>query len=343
MMRAWVLPSLIGVKFKSGKFVGLGVLLVASFVAGLSQGAVSIPLLGLVNGSATELEKIVFAEIRVPRVFLAGFVGASLALSGAVLQGLFRNPLADPGLIGVSSGAAVGAISMIVLGAALSIPDWAEAYVMPLAAMSGAMAVTFLLYSFANYFGRFSVVTILLVGIALNAMAGVVIGLFQYVSDDAQLRTLVFWLMGSFSRAQWASVLPAIGVMVGASLVLLRQVKNLDRLQLGESEAYYLGVDVPRAKRHMILCSAAAVGAGVSLTGIIGFVGLVVPHLARLFLGSSHRLTLAGSVLIGASLMILADLLARTVMVPEELPVSLVTNAIGAPFFLWLIARAARS
>ena len=338
-----MLPSLIGVKFKSGKFVGLGVLLVASFVAGLSQGAVSIPLLGLVNGSATELEKIVFAEIRVPRVFLAGFVGASLVLSGAVLQGLFRNPLADPGLIGVSSGAAVGAISMIVLGAALSIPDWAEAYVMPLAAMSGAMVVTFLLYSFANYFGRFSVVTILLVGIALNAMAGVVIGLFQYVSDDAQLRTLVFWLMGSFSRAQWASVLPAIGVMVGASLVLLRQVKNLDRLQLGESEAYYLGVDVPRAKRHMILCSAAAVGAGVSLTGIIGFVGLVVPHLARLFLGSSHRLTLAGSVLIGASLMILADLLARTVMVPEELPVSLVTNAIGAPFFLWLIARAARS
>jgi iron complex transport system permease protein len=338
-----VLPSLIGVKFKSGKFVGLGVLLVASLVAGLSQGAVSIPLLGLVNGSATELEKIVFAEIRAPRVFLAGFVGASLALSGAVLQGLFRNPLADPGLIGVSSGAAVGAISMIVLGAALSIPDWAEAYVMPLAAMSGAMVVTFLLYSFANYFGRFSVVTILLVGIALNAMAGVVIGLFQYVSDDAQLRTLVFWLMGSFSRAQWASVLPAIGVMVGASLVLLRQVKNLDRLQLGESEAYYLGVDVPRAKRHMILCSAAAVGAGVSLTGIIGFVGLVVPHLARLFLGSSHRLTLAGSVLIGASLMILADLLARTVMVPEELPVSLVTNAIGAPFFLWLIARAARS
>lgn len=343
MMRAWVLPSLIGVKFKSGKFVGLGVLLVASLVAGLSQGAVSIPLLGLVNGSATELEQIVFAEIRAPRVFLAGFVGASLALSGAVLQGLFRNPLADPGLIGVSSGAAVGAISMIVLGAALSIPDWAEAYVMPLAAMSGAMVVTFLLYSFANYFGRFSVVTILLVGIALNAMAGVVIGLFQYVSDDAQLRTLVFWLMGSFSRAQWASVLPAIGVMVGASLVLLRQVKNLDRLQLGESEAYYLGVDVPRAKRHMILCSAAAVGAGVSLTGIIGFVGLVVPHLARLFLGSSHRLTLAGSVLIGASLMILADLLARTVMVPEELPVSLVTNAIGAPFFLWLIARAARS
>ncbi len=342
-MREWVLPSLIGVNFKSGKFVGLGVLLVASFVAGLSQGAVSIPLLGLVNGSATELEQIVFAEIRAPRVFLAGFVGASLALSGAVLQGLFRNPLADPGLIGVSSGAAVGAISMIVLGAALSIPDWAKAYVMPLAAMSGAMAVTFLLYSFANYFGRFSVVTILLVGIALNAMAGVVIGLFQYVSDDAQLRTLVFWLMGSFSRAQWASVLPAIGVMVGASLVLLRQVKNLDRLQLGESEAYYLGVDVPRAKRHMILCSAAAVGAGVSLTGIIGFVGLVVPHLARLFLGSSHRLTLAGSVLIGASLMILADLLARTVMVPEELPVSLVTNAIGAPFFLWLIARAARS
>lgn len=343
MMRTFVLPALMAVNFRNAKFIGLGVLVFVSVLAGLAHGAVSIPLVGLVDQSATELENIVFREIRAPRVFLASFVGGTLALSGAVLQGLFRNPLADPGLIGVSSGAAVGAIAMIVLGATISMPDWVSVYAMPLAAMSGAMLVTFLLYSFANYFGRFNMVTILLVGIALNAIAAVIIGLFQYVSDDAQLRTLVFWLMGSFGRAQWASVLPACLVMLGASFFLLRQTKNLDYLQLGESEAYYLGVDVPRAKRHMILCSAAAVGAGVSLTGMIGFVGLVVPHLARLFLGSSHRVVLLGSVLIGASLMILADLSARTVMVPEELPVSLVTNAIGAPFFLWLIARAARS
>jgi iron complex transport system permease protein len=325
------------------KFVSLGVLFFAAVLAGMATGAVPISLNDMLSGTASELEQIVFAEIRGPRVFLAAFVGGSLALAGAVLQGLFRNPLADPGLIGVSSGAAVGAIAMIVIGGSLAIPEWSKPYAMPLAAMLAAMAVTFLLYGLANYFGRFSIVTILLVGIALNALAAVVIGLFQYISDDAQLRTLVFWLMGSFARAQWQSVLPAVVVMTFASWFLLRQVRNLDYLQLGEAEAYYLGVDVPRAKRNMILCSAAAVGAGVALTGIIGFVGLVVPHLARLLLGASHRVVLVGSVLIGASLMVLADLTSRMVLMPEELPVSLVTNAIGAPFFLWLIARTARS
>lgn len=336
------IPGTYSLDASSAKFIGLGLLLLAGILAGLANGAVQISLLGVFTDSASELETVVFSEIRAPRVFLAGFVGGSLALAGAVLQGMFRNPLADPGLIGVSSGAAVGAIGMIVLGGAIAIPDWVIPYAMPVAAMIGAMVVTFMLYSFANYFGRFSIVTILLVGIAFNAMAAVIIGFFQYISDDAQLRTLTFWLMGSFGRAQWASVLPAVLVMIVASLFLLTQVRHLDYLQLGESEAYYLGVDVPRVKRNLILCSAAAVGAGVALTGIIGFVGLVVPHLARLFLGASHRVVLMGSVLVGGSLMILADLVARTVMVPEELPVSLVTNAIGAPFFLWLIARAAR-
>lgn len=327
----------------SNKFFALTTLVVVTSLVGLANGAVAIPLWELSLGNASELEKIVFAEIRAPRVFLAGFVGASLALAGAVLQGLFRNPLADPGLIGVSSGAAVGAISMIVLGSAIAIPEAIKPYAMPLAAMAGAMLVTSLLYSFSAYFGRFNIVTILLVGIAMNAIAAVIIGLFQYISDDSQLRTLTFWLMGSFGRAQWASVLPAVVVMTLASAFLLSQVKNLDYLQLGEAEAYFLGVDVPRAKRNMILCSAAAVGAGVALTGIIGFVGLVVPHLARLLLGASHKVVLLGSVFIGASLMILADLTARVVLVPEELPVSLVTNAIGAPFFLWLIARASKT
>ena len=326
----------------AARFIFLTVLLIFCALAGLGSGGVLIPLPDLLTGKATYLQEIVFLEIRSPRVFLAGFVGASLALAGTVLQGLFRNPLADPGLIGVSSGAAVGAIAMIVLGASLSIPAWLQPYTMPLAAITGAIGVTLLLYSFANYFGRFSIVTILLVGIAMNAIAAVIIGLLQYISDDAQLRTLVFWLMGSFGRAQWATSLPAVFVMVVASIYLIGQIRNLDYLQLGEAEAYFLGVDVPRAKRNMILWSAAAVGAGVALSGIIGFVGLVVPHLARLLLGSSHQVTLVGSALIGATLMILADLVARTVMIPEEIPVSLVTNAIGAPFFLWLIARASR-
>ena len=329
-------------KLTAARFFLLTVLLIFFTLAGLANGGVLIPLPDLLMGRATDLQEIVFLEIRSPRVFLAGFVGASLALAGTVLQGLFRNPLADPGLIGVSSGAAVGAITMIVLGASFSIPVWLLPYTMPLAAITGAIGFTLLLYSFAKYFGRFSIVTILLVGIAMNAIAAVIIGLLQYISDDGQLRTLVFWLMGSFGRAQWSTSLPAMFVMVVASTYLIGQIRNLDYLQLGEAEAYFLGVDVPQAKRNMILWSAAAVGAGVALTGIIGFVGLVVPHLARLLLGSSHQVTLVGSALIGATLMILADLVARTVMVPEEIPVSLVTNAIGAPFFLWLIARASR-
>lgn len=318
----------------------LGVALVVTFAVALATGAVPLSIIDLVTGSATELEQTVFQQIRSPRVVLAGFTGMALALSGAALQGLFRNPLADPGLIGVSSGAALGAIGMIVLGGLLSVPDWASPYMLPLAAITGSLVVTLFLYAFSVRYGHFSIVTILLVGIAINALASVGIGFFQYLSDDAQLRTLVFWTMGSFGRANWTTVVPSIVLVVVAAGLLLRQTRNLDRLQLGEAEAFHLGVDVPRVKRSIIICSAAAVGAGVSLAGIIGFVGLVVPHLVRLLLGASHALVLPGSALLGATLMILADLVSRTVIVPAELPVSLVTSAIGAPFFLYLIARA---
>ena len=294
----------------------------------------------LIHGSAKSLEITIFSEIRAPRVLLSGLVGASLAAAGAVLQGLFRNPLADPGLIGVSSGAALGAVSMIVFGSALDLPDWIAVYSMPLAAIIGAMAVTFFLYTFANYYGHFSVVTVLLVGIAINALASVGIGAFQYLSDDAQLRSLVFWMMGSFGRADWITVMPAASIMLVSIVVLIRQSTQLDRLQLGEAEAFHLGINVKKLKRLVILVSAGAVGAGVALSGIIGFVGLVVPHLVRLLFGVSHRILIPGSALLGACLMISADLVSRIVIIPSELPVGLVTSALGAPFFLWLIARA---
>ena len=318
----------------------LGVLAIIALILGLSSGAVSVSVAQIITGESSELERTVFSEIRSPRVVLAGLVGASLAIAGAVLQGLFRNPLADPGLIGVSSGAALGAIAMIVVGSALSIPESVLPFSLPLAAITGAIVVTLFLYAFAAYFGQFSILTVLLVGIAVNALAGVGIGAFQYLSDDSQLRTLVFWMMGSFGRANWESVLPAAIVMGIGITVLFQHAKNLDRLQLGEAEAAHLGVDVKQTKRIIILLSAAIVGAGVSLSGIIGFVGLVVPHLARLMLGSAHSLVLPGSIMIGLTLMIMADLVARTLAVPAEIPVSLVTSALGAPFFLWLIARA---
>ena len=305
----------------------------------LSIGAVPLSVSSILDGSAKGLETTIFSEIRAPRVLLSGLVGASLATAGAVLQGLFRNPLADPGLIGVSSGAALGAVSMIVFGSALNLPDWIAVYSMPLAAIIGAMAVTFFLYTFSNYYGHFSVLTVLLVGIAINAMASVGIGAFQYLSDDAQLRSLVFWMMGSFGRADWLTVMPAITIMVLSIVILIRQSTQLDRLQLGEAQAFHLGIDVKKLKRLVILVSASAVGAGVALSGIIGFVGLVVPHLVRLLFGVSHRILIPGSALLGASLMISSDLASRTVIIPSELPVGLVTSAFGAPFFLWLIAR----
>ncbi len=323
----------------------------AAVALGLTYGAMSIGIAGLLDGDA--LQRTVFAHIRAPRVALAGLVGAVLAISGATLQGLFRNPLADPGLIGVSSGAAFGAVALIVLGSTLteavgSVPLFAPMslrvdalpFAVPVAAMVGAALVTLFLYAFSNRYGQFNIVTIVLVGIAVNALAGVGIGAFQYLSDDAELRTLTFWMMGSFGSARWSAVGPAALLMVVAATPLFFAARGLDLLQLGEAEAFHLGIDVKRLKRRAILCSAAAVGAGVALAGMIGFVGLVVPHLVRLLIGAAHRYVLPGAVLLGATLTVLADLVARTLVVPAELPVGLVTSALGAPFFLWLIARA---
>lgn len=314
----------------------LAAALLGALALALAIGAMPMPFADIL-GEEAALQRLVFIEIRAPRVALAGLVGAALAVSGAALQGLFRNPLADPGLIGVSSGAALGAVAMIVLGAGPASP--LTAYALPLAAMLGAVLVTLFLWAFASRYGRFSVVTILLVGIAVNALAAVGLGAFQYLSDEGQLRTLTFWMLGSFGRANWPTVLPAALAMAAAAAPLFFVARALDLMQLGESEAFHLGVAVQRLKRRVILCAAAAVGAGVALSGIIGFVGLVVPHLVRLLLGASHRWVLPGAALLGAALTVLADLLARTVAAPAEIPVSLVTSALGAPFFLWLIAR----
>ena len=319
----------------------LGGALAAALWYALVTGAVPISLATLFEESDSgTFQRMVFAEIRSPRVLLAAFVGSSLALAGASLQGLFRNPLADPGLIGVSSGAALGAIAMIVVGSALEVPDWLDPYLLPLAAVAGGGLVTVFIYLFAQRFGQFNIVTILLLGIAVNALAGVGIGAFQYLSDDAQLRTLAFWMMGSFGCATWPTVLPAVALMVLAAAFLLGQQRALDRLQLGEAEARHVGVDVLRVKRLIVMMSAVAAGAGVAVAGTIGFVGLVVPHLVRLMGGAAHGFVLPGSVLLGGALMVCADLVARMAVIPAELPVGLVTSAIGAPFFLWLIARA---
>ena len=314
--------------------------IILAAIAALVIGAIPTELSDFfTNSDDRALERVVLLEIRSPRVLLAALVGAALSVVGASLQGMFRNPLADPGLIGVSSGAAVGALAMIVLGTGLAVADRWLPYLVPLSAIAGASLVTMFLYAFSRRYGNFNVTTMLLAGIALNALATVAIGAFEYISDDRQLRTLIFWLMGSFGRATWSAVLPTLVVISASVVMILRLARPLDVLQLGEADAKYLGVDITRLKKQIIILAAAAVGAGVAVSGIITFVGLVVPHLVRLLGGASHRFVLPGSVLLGGMLAIVADVFARTTIVPAELPVGLVTSAMGAPFFLWLIAR----
>ena len=320
----------------------LGVCLLVSLLSLLvatSLGSFNVSIFDYLLQTSSILENKVLEQIRLPRVLLAGIVGASLGISGASLQGLFRNPLADPGLIGVSAGAALGASVVIVLGSSF-IPDYIFGpFILPLSAIMGAALVIYLLYLFTKGFGYQGVTYMLLVGIAVNALASVGIGILTFISSDSELRGLTFWTMGSFGAANWTLVLPAIIVILITIFLLIPYSRQLDLLQLGEPEAYRLGVDVKSLKFRVIISSAIVVGISVSLSGMIGFVGLVVPHLMRLLGGVNHNYLLPASALFGATIMIVADLLSRILIQPAELPVGLLTSAIGAPFFLWLIFR----
>jgi iron complex transport system permease protein len=282
-------------------------------------------------------QEAIFWTIRLPRVALGVLAGAALAVSGALLQGVFRNPLADPGLIGVSSGAALGAVAIIVLGIS-SI----GLMTLPLAAFLTGTATTFFVYRLAQRHGRTDVATLLLVGLALNAMAGAATGLLTYLADDAQLRSIVFWTMGGLGGALWETVLVA-APWIAVSLALAPRLgRALNLFALGEMEARHLGIEVEQVKRAAILLAALATGTAVALVGPIGFIGLIVPHIVRLIAGPDHRLLLPACALGGASLLVLADLVARTMTAPAEVPVGLITACAGGPFFLALILRARR-
>lgn len=319
----------------------LAAFLVGSFLLATAIGAMWLPLFDMIwDADSFAMERTIFLELRLPRVVMAGAVGATLALAGASLQGMFRNPLADPGLLGVASGAALGATSFIVLSGSVKIVNGFAQYALPVAASIGAAVVALFLYAFTKRQGQLNLITLILVGIAINAMGGVGIGILQYVSDDNQLRSLTFWMVGSFGRSTWDAIVPALLIMSPASFFLVRNTKVLDLLQLGEGEARNLGVDVIRVRRSIVLGVAAVVGAGVAIVGMIGFVGLVVPHIIRLLAGPSHRYVIPASAFLGAITVILADLLSRIVVAPAELPVGLVTAMIGSPCLIWLLAKA---
>jgi iron complex transport system permease protein len=295
------------------------------------------------SASASSQASTILFDIRLPRVLLALCLGAILAISGAVMQGLFRNPLADPSLIGVSGGASVGASMVIVMAG-----GWVQSSAalglsaVAMGAFTGGFIATILVYRLATSNIGTSVTTMLLAGIAIGAIAGALNSLLSYFADNDMLRQMSLWQMGNLSTANWSRV--AIIAVVAVLLVGLfpRDSRALNALLLGESEARHLGIDVQRVKRRLIVLTALGIGTSVAMAGMIGFVGLVIPHAIRLLIGPDHRWLLPGSALAGAILLIVADSLARVVVAPTELPTGILTALLGAPFFVALLIERRR-
>ncbi len=327
----------------------LCVTLTGAFLFSLTFGASDASALAVVRGFLMPLQsgllsagdRVIIHDIRLPRSILAVLIGAALAVSGAVMQGLFRNPLADPGLVGVSAGAALGAVSVIVLGgtALAGVTAWLGIHALPLAAFLGALAATTMLYRISTRRGQTSVATMLLAGIALAALAGASMGVLIFMADDRQLRDLTFWQLGSLAGATWGKIAATGPIIVAALLASPFLARALNALALGEAAANHLGIPVQRFKNIAIVTVAAATGASVAVSGGIGFVGIVVPHLLRLLIGPDHRYLLPASALLGASMLLAADTVSRVVAAPAELPIGIVTAAVGAPFFLWILLR----
>jgi iron complex transport system permease protein len=303
----------------------------AAVVQGLFTGPAAVEA-----GHLSEVQLAVLASIRTPRVVMGLTIGGALAIAGAAMQGMFRNPLADPALIGVSAGASLAVSAAIVLGNLL---EWLSAGFLPMWAFAGSLAATLCVYSLASRRGRTDISVLLLAGIAVNAMAVAGTGLMTFLADDAQLRDITFWSLGSLGGSTWSTVSAAIPALAVSIIGIPFFARHLNAMLLGESSAGHIGISVERTKRLLILLTALAVGTAVSFSGIIGFIGLVAPHLVRLLFGPDHRVLLPLSVPAGGSLLLAADTLSRTVVAPAELPVGIVTAMVGGPFFIWLLVR----
>ncbi|MBR1124056.1 iron ABC transporter permease [Bradyrhizobium lablabi] len=325
------------------------IVLACAATIALTVGAAGIPLarlpaaLGLWGDThaMTARDQLVLWSIRIPRIAAAAMIGGLLAMSGAIMQGLFRNPLADPALVGVSSGGAFAAAAAIVftdsrIGEGFR---FVQHELLPLSAFVGSLITTIVLYSIASRGGRTSIAIFLLAGLAIAAIANAGIGLLVFIADDRQLRDITFWLLGSLSGATWPKAATLAPVLALGLVACAWIARGLDVLVLGEAEAFHSGVDVERLKRISIVMVSAMTGVAVSVCGVVGFVGIVVPHLLRMTIGPAHRLLLPASALFGAILMLGADTMARTVVAPAEMPIGILTAAVGAPFFLAILLR----
>jgi len=328
----------------------LALALAAMALASLTTGSAGVSPLAMLRAvlagdPVAPRDWVVLTQIRLPRLVAGALVGAALAVSGALMQGLFRNPLADPGLIGTGAGAGLGAVVAIVLGAGLPAGVLAAlgAALVPVAAFAGGWGVTLLLWQMARVGGQTAIATLLLAGIALAALAGAATGILIQMADDTQLRDLTFWGMGSLSGVGWRGLAMAAPLILPVLVLAPRLGRGLNALALGEGAATHMGIEVEALKRRTILAVAAATGAAVAVAGGIGFVGIVVPHLLRLAGGPDHRHLLPRAALLGAALLIGADILARSLTPPAELPIGIITACLGAPVFLWILLRRART
>ncbi|GAB55950.1 vitamin B12 import system permease protein BtuC [Glaciecola punicea ACAM 611] len=318
------------------------VLLAVAFIA-LNAGAVKVNIWQWIgSGSASPLQHTILWDIRLPRILMTMLTGAGLAICGAVLQAICRNPLADPGLIGVSSSAALCAGAALALLSVVQLPPLAMTYFVPLSAFVGATLSLILLLKIADSAQGMNTLVLILAGVAINAGAMTLLGLIQYVVDDATLRQITFWSMGSYAGINYTSLsITTVPVVLGA--YYFWQIRHpLMLMSCNEKQAKYQGVNTRKVKLTSLWVVAAIVAVCVSFTGIVGFVGLVVPHICRMLFGAHLRILLPTSILFGAILVALADTLARTLIIPAEIPIGLITSMVGVPFFLYLIVREKR-
>lgn len=325
------------------------VLLYIAIVASIALGPMDITLAQSMSALLPSQYRIdlpvhielVIQQIRLPRTLLALSVGAILAICGTVMQGLFRNSLADPGIIGVSAGASLGAAIAIVMFGSLAelYPTLLLFGAVPLFSFMGGAITTIIVYHLGTSSNGTSVTMMLLAGVAISALAGAGLGLMNYYADDQALRDLSLWTMGSLAGANWMGIALSFITLIVLFIVFYKDANKIDALLLGESEAKHLGIRVQRLKKKLILLTAVGVGVTVSLSGMIGFIGLIVPHLGRMLIGPRHKLLLPVSMVIGALLLLVSDMIARTVVAPLDMPVGIITALIGAPFFMYLLVK----
>ncbi len=323
---------------------GFSLLIIA--VSSIATGPMNITLSdsfhSLMPWSTAEIPthiNLIIHQVRLPRTILCMLVGAILAISGVVMQGLFRNPLAEPGIIGVSAGAALGAAMAIVLfsSVAQQFPIFMYFAAVPIFAFLGGAITTLIVYRLGTSKFGTSITVMLLAGVAISALSGAGIGYLNFIADDQMLRDLSLWSMGSLAGAKWNDLLLAGIGLITLLILFMKNASGLNALLLGEAEAKHLGINVQSLKKRMIILSAVGVGITVSLSGMIGFIGLIIPHLGRMLSGPNHKTLLPLSALLGGLLLTAADMFARVAVSPAELPVGIVTAIIGAPFFLYLL------